>query len=271
MQEKKENLLTISEFAEIAEISRKGLIFYDNTGVFSPEYTAPNGYRYYSHEQIYLISAIGLLKELGTPLQQIKAYMQDSTPESAVALLEQQGKKIRQKIKQLQETQDMLQTKLERLSSSFELSQPVIRIVEQDETPLFTSDPFHLAKECTSDELWLNFYRKCKECGVAYGYPEGFLVSHDDLCAGKTSFATHIICHVGKATYANAYMPAGKYLALCGSGSFSDTEPLYQVLLDYARQHKLTIIGHAYEERLIDEIASKDKAVQKIEVKIQIR
>ncbi|MDY2997836.1 MAG: MerR family transcriptional regulator [Faecalimonas sp.] len=119
MQEKKENLLTISEFAEIAEISRKGLIFYDNTGVFSPEYTAPNGYRYYSHEQIYLISAIGLLKELGTPLQQIKAYMQDSTPESAVALLEQQGKKISQKIKQLQETQDMLQTKLKRLNSSF--------------------------------------------------------------------------------------------------------------------------------------------------------
>lgn len=45
MQEKnRDGLLKISEFSKIAEISRKGLIFYDNIGVFSPEYTAPNGY-----------------------------------------------------------------------------------------------------------------------------------------------------------------------------------------------------------------------------------
>lgn len=37
---KKEGYLTISEFSEIAEVSRKTLIFYDNIGLFSPEYTA---------------------------------------------------------------------------------------------------------------------------------------------------------------------------------------------------------------------------------------
>ena len=46
MQEKcRDGLLKISEFAKIAEVSRKALIFYDNIGVFSPIYTAPNGYR----------------------------------------------------------------------------------------------------------------------------------------------------------------------------------------------------------------------------------
>lgn len=43
----KDNYLTISEFSKISEISRKTLIFYDNIGLFSPEYTASNGYRYY--------------------------------------------------------------------------------------------------------------------------------------------------------------------------------------------------------------------------------
>ena len=71
----KDNYLTISEFSKISEISRKALIFYDNIGLFSPEYTAPNGYRYYSHEQIYVISVITLLKELGMPLSEIKFYM----------------------------------------------------------------------------------------------------------------------------------------------------------------------------------------------------
>ena len=51
--QEKDNYLTISEFSRISEIKRKALIFYDNTGVFSPKYTAPNGYRYYTHDQIY--------------------------------------------------------------------------------------------------------------------------------------------------------------------------------------------------------------------------
>ena len=45
-KQEKDNYLTISEFSRISEIKRKALIFYDNTGVFSPKYTAPNGYRY---------------------------------------------------------------------------------------------------------------------------------------------------------------------------------------------------------------------------------
>ncbi len=269
-KEKWSNLLKISEFSEIAEVSRKGLIFYDNIGVFSPEYTAPNGYRYYSHEQIYLISVVNMLKELGTPLQQIKAYMQDDASESAVDLLEKQGCKLQQKIDQLKGIQDMLQIKQERLKIGMEMELSKVRIVEQEERPLFISEPFQASKDQVSDEIWIGFYRKCKAHGVMFGYPEGFMVTHENLSAGKTHLASHIICHVGDRKYANASMPAGKYLAVCGQGSFDDTEPLYQMLLNYAREHDHTIIGHGYEERMVDEIASKDKNVQRIEVKVGI-
>ncbi len=269
-KEKRDDLLKISEFSEIAEMSRKGLIFYDNIGVFSPEYTAPNGYRYYSHEQIYLISVVNMLKELDTPLQQIKAYMQDDTSESAVDLLEKQGSKLQQKIEHLLGIQDMLQIKLKRLKIGMEMELSKIRIVEQEELPLFISEPFQASKDRVSDEIWIDFYRKCKAHGVIFGYPEGFMVSHENLCAEKTHLASHIICHVGNWKYANASMPAGKYLTVCGQGRFDDTEPLYRVLLDYARKQGYTIIGHGYEERLVDEIASKNKNVQRIEVKIQI-
>ena len=67
----KDNYLSISQFSKIAEVSRKALIFYDNIGLFSPDVTDSNGYRYYSHEQIYIISVINTLKELGMPLSEI--------------------------------------------------------------------------------------------------------------------------------------------------------------------------------------------------------
>lgn len=271
MQEKnRDGLLKISEFSKIAEISRKGLIFYDNIGVFSPEYTAPNGYRYYSHEQIYLISVVNMLKELDTPLSHIRDYMQDCTPDHAVALLQKQGAKLEQKINQLQSIQNMLQVKLARLEAGMARTVGSIRVVEQAETPLFISDPFEAEKSCIPDDTWIGFYMKCRKHRVAFGYPEGFMVSRENLQAGRTDIASHIICHVGKAQYANAFMPAGRYLTACAPGSFADIGPVYQALLDYAGEHQLRISGNAYEERLIDEIASREKESQRIEVRIMI-
>ncbi len=271
MQEKcRDGLLKISEFAKIAEVSRKALIFYDNIGVFSPIYTAPNGYRYYSHEQIYLISVVNMLKELGTPLGQIREFMQDCTPDRAVALLEQQGIQIAHKIMRMQSIQNMLQVKLARLQAGMARTTDSIHVIEQEETPLFISDTVGANKNCVPDDAWIGFYMKCRKHRVAFGYPEGFLVRRENLCAGRTNIASHIICHVGAAQYANACIPAGRYLTACGTGSFEDTEPVYRALLDYAGAHGIDIIGNAYEERLIDEIASNEKSTQRIEIKIQI-
>lgn len=114
-KDKSGNLMTISEFSRISEIKRKALIFYDNIGVFSPKYTAPNGYRYYSHDQIYVISVINVLKELGMPLSKIKEYTSDISPASAIDLLKEQGENLNQKIGELLAIQDMLDMKLKKL------------------------------------------------------------------------------------------------------------------------------------------------------------
>ena len=111
---KNSGYLTISEFSKIAEVSRKALIFYDRIGLFSPAYTGENGYRYYSHEQIYIITVISILKELGTPLNQIKTYMKTPSPEDAIQLLAHQQEILSDKIKELQEIQTMLKAKKEK-------------------------------------------------------------------------------------------------------------------------------------------------------------
>ena len=264
-----DGLLKISEFARIAEISRKGLIFYDNIGVFSPAYTAPNGYRYYSHEQIYLISVITLLRELDTPLDQIRDFLQQCTPQHATTLLRQQGDKLQQKIQMLQGIQDMLAVRLQKLEDGMARETGTVRLVERGQTPLFVSDAFQAPRDQVPDDVWIGFYLKCKQHGVAFGYPEGFLVSQDHLCAQTADTVSHIVCHVG-AAYANFQMPAGRYLIACGPGSFADAGPIYCALLDYAQEHALTIAGPGYETRLIDETASPDRAVQRIEVHIPV-
>ena len=263
--------LSISEFAKISEVSRKALIFYDNAGVFSPKYVAPNGYRYYSHEQIYMISVITMFKDLGTPLSQIKEYVYNCNPVDAVTFLELRQKTISKKIQQLKGANDMLSVKLKNLKLGLQPYTTDVQISYETEQPLFISEPLNEKKALISDDEWMDFYYKCKLHNVIWGYPEGFSVSKENLKARKSNIAEHIICHVGNNRYANFYMPAGNYAIACGIGSFHDTEPIYQRLYEYIETKKLEISGSAYEKRLIDEAATENSSSQVIQVKIQIK
>lgn len=61
----KKNYFTTGEFAKICNVSKQTLFFYDNQGIFSPEFTGENGYRYYSYTQIEAFTVIVMLRDLG--------------------------------------------------------------------------------------------------------------------------------------------------------------------------------------------------------------
>ena len=44
----KNDYFTTGEFAKICSVSKQTLIYYDRVGIFSPDITGSNGYRYYS-------------------------------------------------------------------------------------------------------------------------------------------------------------------------------------------------------------------------------
>lgn len=162
-KQKTDRYLTISEFSRISEVKRKALIFYDNTGVFSPKYTAHNGYRYYSHDQIYVIAVINVLKELGMPLSEIKEYTANITPENAISLLKEQEKNLNSKIEELQSIQDMLGMKLQKLQEGTVSGINTVQIQYFEEIPVFISNSFSADRRCIPDDIWLDFYTSCKQ------------------------------------------------------------------------------------------------------------
>ena len=164
----------------------------------------------------------------------------------------------------------MLISKKEKLREGIRADISEIKLLHRQKSPLFISDEFDMEKSEISDDIWLGFYLKCKEKRLAFGYPEGFLVKKEHLLSGRTSTASHIICHVGSPACANSFMPQGTYLTGWGQGSFNDTQPVYHRLLQYIKENGLTIAGNSYEERLIDEVGAFDKEQQIIQVSIQV-
>ena len=51
MPNEKNKLFTIGQFAEMHEINKKTLMWYDEVGIFKPAVIKENGYRYYTFYQ----------------------------------------------------------------------------------------------------------------------------------------------------------------------------------------------------------------------------
>lgn len=266
-----QHLLTISEFSRISEVKRKTLIFYDTIGVFCPKYTAPNGYRYYAHEQIYVISMIQILKELGIPLSKIKDYTADITPGHALSFLKEQQQNLTEKIRSLQSVQGMLEERLVRLEEGTSMDTRTVQLLSFEETLIFQSTPFEADRQAIPDEIWLDFYLHCKQNHVTFGYPEGYLTAREQLKKQETKTVSRIVAFVKDASLANASIPGGLFATACGPGSLEDTDSIYERLFFFIRENRLEIIGDACEERLIDEVGSSEKKGQITRVRIPVR
>ena len=82
-------------------------------------YVCTNGYRYYSVVQVFQV--IKLLKNLGMPLKEIKAYLDSRSPENLIEVLKVKEVEIDNKINQLQSIKDIVRDKINLTQKSLDL------------------------------------------------------------------------------------------------------------------------------------------------------
>lgn len=80
MKEERHDLITIGELSRLTGVGAKSLRYYERIGILSPAYVnRENGYRYYAHSQIMLVSAAQFYVEMGIPLSEIHHYINPET------------------------------------------------------------------------------------------------------------------------------------------------------------------------------------------------
>ena len=106
--------LSISEMAQIHDISRQTLIYYDKIDLFKPEIIdEKNGYRYYSTLQIPLLREICFLRAIGMSLEDIRKNNEYNNSESTISLLESQNDKIDKQLKQLETQKKLIEKRVQ--------------------------------------------------------------------------------------------------------------------------------------------------------------
>lgn len=127
-------MFRIGEFSKLAQVSGRLLRYYEEIGLFSPEFTDPQtGYRYYSARQLPRLNRILVLKELGLSLEQIADLMAQHLPaEMFRGMLTLRKAQIKQALKEEEARLWMVEARLDQLDLYGQVHEPdvVLKSVE---------------------------------------------------------------------------------------------------------------------------------------------
>lgn len=110
-------MYSISEAAELLEVSPHTLRYYEKEGIIVPDRQS-NGIRSYHEDHVLWLKFVIKLRETQMPISDIKQYTKlfqagDRTAVERLAILENHQKNIQQQLETLHATNEMLETKID--------------------------------------------------------------------------------------------------------------------------------------------------------------
>lgn len=271
MSRESKKYLTTGEFASLCGVNKKTLFHYDNIKLFMPEKVLENGYRYYSNSQIEIFNVISALKEIGMSLSEIKTFIDNRTPDMLIALFEEQKREVDKEIENLKRISSLMQTKIDITQIGKNINNEIL-VEECDDEFLLLTDSIEDLNDSDNLNIIMEHTRYCIDKKINSGHPVGGMISKKNLL--NRDFANYSYFYSkmpNKIDSTKIFIkPKGFYVVTYFKGYYDKSVPVYERLLKYIDDNKLNIDGYAYEDGLIDEIATKnhDDYVSKISIKV---
>lgn len=104
-------LITKGEIAELLELTKSQVRFYEKKGLIKPQID-DNGYAMYDFKELDTLELVVLLKELNTPIKEIKKIIDDETKYDYPSLLKKSSEKIELEIERLTKQKHIINQRL---------------------------------------------------------------------------------------------------------------------------------------------------------------
>lgn len=244
------HLYTVGQFAKLNDINKRTLHYYDEIGLFSPEYKGENGYRYYTCFQTVQLEFILTLRRLGLSIDEIKAYTQQPSGESFVQIMAERQRLIDRTMRQLMETKAFLEQKADKLKLSLNARHGHVETIELPEQRLLLSKPIAVRYDDVDFEVAADFSQRLK--GIFGLYDNfGSRIPVDNIMAGDMdAYECFYAIDNRDEGECDELRPGGTYLRSFCVGGWHNLHCVYASMLTYAREHGLELYGYAYEEGL---------------------
>ena len=268
MKRQKEKLYSTGEFAKYFGIKKDTLLYYDKIGLFSPAGISSNGYRYYTTSQIDLFGTLLSLREMNVPIKEIREYFQNPSPEKLSEMATMQIQKIELELKKLKEIKSLFTNIVDTMG---EVHNAVLGQVEIKEIP---PERFLYSKQNSSDsqtsiQQWQDicgeFVQEIDLKGTAL---IGSILTKEDVQNGQFRRIERLF--VKSKSRAGKVREGGTYAIFYYKGNHDEIPEVYPHILKEIEKLGYYLVGDAYEEYLITELATnkEEDYVTKIMIKV---
>ncbi|NTW72015.1 MAG: MerR family transcriptional regulator [Eubacteriaceae bacterium] len=255
--------LSVSEMAEIHNISRQTLIYYDKIGLFTPVQIDSKGYRYYSPYQIPFLREICFLKSVGIKLDDIKDHIKNRNLTTSISLLEYHKDIMDKEISRLASIQEAIQDRIN-LYTSADLYKEELYIPSLEVFPERKVIFFPFANKICREELHLTLMQAWNTL-INHGLlpSEGFgtiilktSLEKDNIFEGAGSYVT--LPASASLTENVITLPAGQYVCMYKYGMPYESDFLFH-LMDWIKSNNYRITGDIIDACLLDTTFYEEK------------
>ena len=261
--------LTVSQFAKLHNVNKRTLHYYDEIGIFSPDYKGDNGYRYYDYMQGVDFEYIKMLKELNMGLDEIKRYIDNPNEEDFKEIAEVKIKEINQEIKLLNRRKEVLEDKLQKLSKCDEVrNKNYIKVVECEEEKFFYT-PFKF-----EDDDLKQLISHIKDVWTVDEYCKGIgsFVSVEKIQRGEFEEYDGLFIEMLDDIDSDNMIikPKGKYICAYHMGDWDTLPDFYGEIVKYAEENNLTLVGYSFEIGMNDfAISDMEDYITQIMIRVE--
>ena len=276
----KKNYFTTGEFAKLCNINKQTLFYYDKEGIFKPDIIAENGYRYYSYNQLETFTVISMLRDLGVHIKEIKAHMDNRSPESLISLMESKQQEIDKKIKALNWSKAYIQNKIKLTQQG---SIAPIGIILQEDLPLrhmIASDYIGENDDKTIAKVLSQHMENCDNLGLYNACPIGALIPVSSVCQEGYDYSKFYTFVSKDGSYIKndidspseyLHSPAGKYLVLYDNEGYKNIHSNCLKMLEFARESKLVLGDVFHEDVILDDLSTEGYYNYLVKLSIEIK
>ena len=245
--------LSTGELAKMCHVKKATLFHYDAIGLLQPDTVEANGYRRYSEQHVLLYDLIDSLRSVGTPLAEIRAYLQRRSPANLAALLKEKERELRRQEAEIHRLRRLLRNTVEEIQLGETV--PCGQVTLENAPPCYyVATP--LPEGRTDDSGFLNVMADhisyCEERHLVHHFPLGEILDGAAFAQGvlarrclSSRLDRKIRC--GRLQTREA----GTCAVLYHHGGYDSLDQAYIQLFDYLTSHNLSPASDIYEEDLL--------------------
>lgn len=274
MNEKLNKYFNTGDFAKLCNVKKQTLFHYDDIGIFSPEIKSDNGYRYYSYQQFDVFNVITILKEINMPLKEIKAYLDNRSPNTLVELFKNKVLEVDLEIENLKRIRNLMETKIAITEKACAIDYSKISLKFFDEEYLVLSNSIENVSHKDYLKIVSEHMSYCTLNHLNSGHSIGIIINKENILKGVSENYSYLYTKLNSNTDSPFAFtkPKGLYCMAYHEGAYNNIDKTYKKILQFLKSSNLTIGKYSYEECILDEVAVKgyDNYVTQILVEVEI-